>query len=292
MTRIEAGLVFAGSEFCDQTDPFEAGIGFTVPLKSKEDDFIGRAAVERRKASPARKLVGLEIEGNLVPSGGDCVRVGRAQVGEVTSAMRSPVLGKVIALCRIDVTYAGEGTEVEIGQLHRQQKRIPAKVVRFPHFDPTKERVKGNYAWGAIVFPVIGGLILFSVVRFELLPLDGVLGHVFELISALGAGVVFGLMTFGFFGRYAAMIVGLITTVLWAWYFVGFLADYTVLLGSLTAYGFSTLICVSVSLASHEEFDFALIGERVRHFQEDAEQIEQAAAQTGLSAQGGQKWES
>lgn len=146
MTRIEAGLVFAGSEFCDQTDPFEAGIGFTVPLKSKEDDFIGRAAVERRKASPARKLVGLEIEGNLVPSGGDCVRVGRAQVGEVTSAMRSPVLGKVIALCRIDVTYAGEGTEIEIGQLDGQQKRIPAKVVRFPHFDPTKERVKGNYA--------------------------------------------------------------------------------------------------------------------------------------------------
>ena len=32
--RIEAGLVFAGHEFSDQTDPFEAGIGFCVPLKS------------------------------------------------------------------------------------------------------------------------------------------------------------------------------------------------------------------------------------------------------------------
>ncbi|MBV9748003.1 MAG: aminomethyltransferase family protein, partial [Acetobacteraceae bacterium] len=31
MVRVEAGLVFAGYEFCDQTDPFEAGIGFTVP---------------------------------------------------------------------------------------------------------------------------------------------------------------------------------------------------------------------------------------------------------------------
>ena len=29
MVRIEAGLIFAGSEFCDQTDPFEAGIGFS-----------------------------------------------------------------------------------------------------------------------------------------------------------------------------------------------------------------------------------------------------------------------
>ncbi|TGR60398.1 aminomethyl transferase family protein, partial [Mesorhizobium sp. M2D.F.Ca.ET.223.01.1.1] len=41
MVRIEAGLIFAGYEFSDQTDPFEAGIGFTVPLKTKADDFIG-----------------------------------------------------------------------------------------------------------------------------------------------------------------------------------------------------------------------------------------------------------
>ncbi|NIW38874.1 MAG: aminomethyltransferase, partial [Gemmatimonadetes bacterium] len=54
MLRIEAGLIFYGYEFCDQTDPFEAGIGFTVPLKSKEDDFIGRDALLRRKESPQR----------------------------------------------------------------------------------------------------------------------------------------------------------------------------------------------------------------------------------------------
>ncbi|MEM8699136.1 MAG: DUF1989 domain-containing protein, partial [Pseudomonadota bacterium] len=57
MVRIEAGLVFAGYEFCDQTDPFEAGIGFTVPLKSNNADFIGRKALEERKTHPRRKLV-------------------------------------------------------------------------------------------------------------------------------------------------------------------------------------------------------------------------------------------
>ena len=145
MVRIEAGLIFAGYEFCDQTDPFEAGIGFTVPLKTQNDDFIGRTAIERRKANPHRKLVGLEVEGGLVPANGDCIRVGRAQVGEITSAMKSPWLGKVIALARMDVTHAEEGTAVEIGQLDGMQKRIPATVCRFPHFDPTKERVKGNY---------------------------------------------------------------------------------------------------------------------------------------------------
>lgn len=146
MMRIEAGLIFAGSEFDDQTDPYEAGIGFTVPLKSKQDDFIGRAALEKRKASPHRKLVGLELVGGIVPSPGDCLRMGKAQVGEITSAMKSPVLGKVIALGRIAESHSEIGTSVDVGQLDGHQKRLQAKVVPFPHFDPTKERVKGNYS--------------------------------------------------------------------------------------------------------------------------------------------------
>ena len=145
MVRIEGGLIFAGSEFDDSTDPFEAGIGFTVPLKSMQDDFIGRAAIEERKAHPHRKLVGFEIEGGVVPGAGDCVRVGKAQVGEITSAMKSPILDKVIALGRVAPLYAEPGTEIEIGQLDGLQKRLKAKVTTFPHFDPSKERVKGNY---------------------------------------------------------------------------------------------------------------------------------------------------
>ena len=142
MVRIEAGLVFAGYEFDDQTDPYEAGIGFTVPLKSKQDDFIGRTALEKRKENPQRKLVGLEVSGNEIATHGDCVRVGRAQIGVITSATRSPVLGKNIALCRLDIEYAATGTEVEIGKLDGHQKRIPALVVPFPFYDPKKERVR------------------------------------------------------------------------------------------------------------------------------------------------------
>ena len=73
------------------------------------------------------------------------VRIGKAQVGEVTSAMKSPYLGKVIALARLDVMYSDVGSEVEVGQLDGHQKRLRARVVPCPHFDPTKERVKGNY---------------------------------------------------------------------------------------------------------------------------------------------------
>jgi len=145
LLRIESGLIFAGYEFTDRTDPFEAGIGFTVPLKSKEDDFVGRKVLEQRKLHPQRMLMGLELDGGTVPASGDCLRVGRAQVGEITSAMKSPILGKVIAMARIDATHAVPGMTIEVGQLDGQQKRLSATVATTPMFDPTKERVKGNY---------------------------------------------------------------------------------------------------------------------------------------------------
>jgi aminomethyltransferase len=140
MVRIEAGLIFANYEFSDDTDPFEAGIGFTVPLKTKTDDFIGRAALLDRQAHPRHKLVGLDIDSNDAVGHGDCVHIGRARIGTVTSATRSPLLKKTIALARVDVAHAALGTEVEIGKLDGHQKRLPARVVRFPHYDPDKTR--------------------------------------------------------------------------------------------------------------------------------------------------------
>jgi|TARA_B110000908_G_scaffold23192_1_gene26372 aminomethyltransferase len=141
MVRVEAGLIFAGYDFSDQTDPFEAGIGFTVPLKSKTDDFIGRDALIRRKEHPQKKLVGLDIDSAVDVGHGDCIHVGRAQVGEVTSAIRSPLLGKNIAMARVDVAYAAAGTALEIGKLDGHQKRLPAEVrPDLAAYDPTKER--------------------------------------------------------------------------------------------------------------------------------------------------------
>ena len=142
MLRIEAGLIFAGYEFDDQTDPFEAGIAFTVPLKSKNEDFIGRDALLRRKENPQRRLVGLELKGEEVAANGDCVHQGRLQCGVITSGTRSPILKKNIALCRMAVEYCAPGTEVEVGKLDGHQKRLPATVVPLSFYDPKKERVR------------------------------------------------------------------------------------------------------------------------------------------------------
>src|SRR5215218_1892244 len=141
MLRIESGLIFAGYEFDDQVDPFEAGISFTVVLDT-ENDFVGKEALIARKERPQRTLVGLELEGNETAGHGDCVHVpgARSQVGVITSGTRSPTLRKNIALCRMAIQYAEQGTQVEVGKLDGHQKRIPATVVRVPFYDPEKKR--------------------------------------------------------------------------------------------------------------------------------------------------------
>jgi aminomethyltransferase len=60
----------------------------------------------------------------------------------VTSATRSPLLDKQIALARVDILYSEAGSRFEIGKLDGKLKRLPVEVVPFPHYDPTKSRVR------------------------------------------------------------------------------------------------------------------------------------------------------
>ncbi len=142
MVRIEAGLIFANYEFNDQTDPFEAGIGFTVPLKSKTDDFIGSDGADRAQRSSRATSWSASTS---IPTSSRPWRL-RACWPRADrhghQRLRSPILKKNIALARVDVTHAAAGTRVEIGKLDGHQKRLPAAVTKFPHYDPEKRRVR------------------------------------------------------------------------------------------------------------------------------------------------------
>lgn len=138
--------------------------------------------------------------------------------------------------------------------------------------------------WGAIVFPVIAscfwdrvtnaaftsaviaGLLMFCIARFELLPMISAVALLFELLAAVGGGVVLGLMAFGFGGRRVGLIVAAISAIALAFFSIGFLRDYTVLLASLMAYGVSTIVCIVVSLLSSSKFDFSQIDQKVINY--------------------------
>ena len=108
----------------------------------KEGKKLSVEELIKRKANPQKKLVGLELVGKEIAGHGDCVHIGRSQVGIVTSGCLSSTLNKNVALCRIDLQYSEIGTEVEVGKIDGHQKRISAKVVGFPFYDPTKSRVR------------------------------------------------------------------------------------------------------------------------------------------------------
>ena len=138
--RIEAGLAASGAEFAPGVDAFEAGLGFAVDFRKAE--FSGRSALERNAKEPRRVLKGLLFNGDDVPPHGAPVLLGERQVGVITSSTRSPTLQHAIAMARIAVEHAGNGTNLDVGHMDGRMKRLPATVCDTPFIDPQRKRAR------------------------------------------------------------------------------------------------------------------------------------------------------
>jgi aminomethyltransferase len=123
--RLEAGMNLYGQDMDEATNPLESGLAWTVDLASPRD-FVGKAALAA--LAPARKQVGLLLEG-----AGGVLRAHQAVHtahgdGEITSGTFSPTLGRSIALARVPVGAAiGDIVEVEV-----RDRRLPARIVKPP----------------------------------------------------------------------------------------------------------------------------------------------------------------
>lgn len=124
--RLEAGLNLYGIDMDERNDPLESNLAWTVAFEPPARDFIGRAALEARKAEGlARKLTGVVLDAKGVMRHGTIVHTD-AGAGEVTSGLFSPTLGYSIALARIPRAAKGK-CEVDI-----RGRRLPARIVRPP----------------------------------------------------------------------------------------------------------------------------------------------------------------
>ncbi|WP_347277462.1 DUF1989 domain-containing protein [Pseudanabaena sp. FACHB-2040] len=141
--RIEAGLLAAGREFDDLTSPYQAGIGWTVAMKTK-GDFIGRKALEQIQSHPSKVAIGLVLESNEVACGEQCVFAEgeRWRVGHVTSGTFSPILNRSIAMAQVVPEFAAPGTVLEVGFMDGLKRRVKATVGPLAAYDPTKSRVR------------------------------------------------------------------------------------------------------------------------------------------------------
>jgi len=124
--RVESGRPRFGAEMTQKTMPAEAGIVETA-ISFTKGCYIGQEPVARLhyKGSPNRFLRGLRFNGPV--SGGDPVRLGDRELGNVGTAVLSPDAGSIgIAILRKE---AEPGATVEVGSPDSPSQ---AEVVELP----------------------------------------------------------------------------------------------------------------------------------------------------------------
>lgn len=139
--RLEAGMPLYGHEIEEHLDPISAGLNFAIKLDKGENPensppevgrFIGQDALQKiAKEGPARKLIGLILEGKRAARQNMTVHEGGKEVGFITSGCWSPTLEKSIAMAYVPAALAEEGTPVEV---NLGRAMTPATVTKLPFY--------------------------------------------------------------------------------------------------------------------------------------------------------------
>jgi aminomethyltransferase len=126
--RLEAGMNLYGNDMEEGISPLDAGLAWTVDLKTPRE-FIGRDVLERasENAGARMSLVGLKLLDRGVLRSHQKV-VTPAGEGEVTSGTFSPTLQTSIAMARVPrAVNVGDMVQVDV-----RGKLLNAQVVKMP----------------------------------------------------------------------------------------------------------------------------------------------------------------
>ena len=130
--RLEAGIPWFGIDFDEGYFPQEAGIEDKAVSFTK-GCYIGQEFVIRiaHRGHVNRCVRGLIIEGESLPHSGDRVLRDEKEIGQLTSAARSPSLGKILALAMLRREAHEAGTAVHVVS---DGKKISAEVTPLPFY--------------------------------------------------------------------------------------------------------------------------------------------------------------
>lgn len=129
--RLEAGLPLYGHDLTPAIEPVEAGLAFAISKRRKlEGGFPGAERILKALLDgPARRRVGLRLEGRQPAREGADIFSGDRAVGVVTSGGFGPSVGAPIAMGYVDAAQAADGTALEI---EVRGRRLAATVVPMP----------------------------------------------------------------------------------------------------------------------------------------------------------------
>jgi dimethylglycine dehydrogenase len=103
-------------------------------------DFLGRRAlVELDGTEPPDRLVGLTIDGTVVPPEGSAIVESGVAVGRVTSSRWSDAVGGIVGMGWVPAQRAQDGEVVTIGFSGSTAR---ARVASKPFYDPDGERLR------------------------------------------------------------------------------------------------------------------------------------------------------
>ena len=133
--RLESKMALYGHEISDKINVWEAGLDRYC--KMEKADFIGRAALERTKATGlTRTLIGLGmVDRGIARDEYRCCNEAGEAIGLITSGSPSPTLGKNIALAYVPPAYSAVGT---ILYVEIRSQKCKAQVVPTPFYKRPK----------------------------------------------------------------------------------------------------------------------------------------------------------
>lgn len=137
--RLEAGLCLYGQDLAEDITPVEADIVFAIGKRRREEGgFIGAETILAELADgPARKRVGLTVEGRVPVRAHAVLYQGDHTVGEVTSGGVGPTVGAPIAVGLVMSGVAEIGTKLEADV---RGKRVGVTVAPLPFVRPNVKR--------------------------------------------------------------------------------------------------------------------------------------------------------
>jgi folate-binding protein YgfZ len=127
--RIEAGIPVYGRDIDEGNMMLEAGLGDAVSFT--KGCYTGQEAVAMAtyRGHVSKRLCGLKISGERLPTREAPVTKDGKEIGIVTSALKSEVLESVIALALLKYGYLDPGTDVEV---ESEGGPVNASVVELP----------------------------------------------------------------------------------------------------------------------------------------------------------------
>jgi len=129
--RLEAGLCLYGHDCDETTTPVEAGLGWTIGKRRRQNGgFLGAEVILKQlETGVSKKRVGFVVVGAPAREGAQIYTPDGCKVGYITSGTFSPSLSKPIAMGYVDTIASKVGTMLQVDV---RSKLRDAEVVKMP----------------------------------------------------------------------------------------------------------------------------------------------------------------